>query len=255
MIEFITSLDYSMLKVVGMILSGIFGLVMSWAAKRSVNYRKVDKRVLVSAFLFFLYLNGIPIITAFICSFVVLLLDLASMETVLIMVSAYVGTGLMTCALLWGVIFRRKRMKEMFARARSESKILFWQIHLASLIPIVLVFVSLPYLVLVGMQEVELTFDSTLIELGFIIWWFALMIAFVWRTSKYIFAEMKITMTDGEVFRYSCAPKMCRVHKNYIRLLSRDEKGKIIYERHINEGSIRQIEYFSEALLVSRPHQ
>ena len=77
------------------------------------------------------------------------------------------------------------------------------------------------------------------------------MIIFVWRTSKYIFAEMRITLSDGEIIQYSCAPKMCRVHKNYVRLLKRNEKGIIIYERHINEGSIKQIEYLSESELAS----
>jgi len=51
------------------------------------------------------------------------------------------------------------------------------------------------------------------------------------------------TLLDGEVISYSCMPKMCRVHKHYIRLLKRDEKGAIIYERHINEAAIQQIEY------------
>ena len=250
MIEFITSIDYSMLKVMGMILSGSIGLVMSWVAKRSVNYRKVDKRMLMSAFLFFLYLNGIPIVTINICGFVIMFLAITGVtESQLAIVSISVGTGIMTCALLWGVIFRKKRMMEMFARARSESKLLFWQIHLVSLIPTLWAFVTLPSMVIAGIQETEFVFNSVAMTLswGFTIWWFTLMIIFVWRTSKYIFAEMKITMSDGEIIQCSCAPKMCRVHKNYVRLLKRDENGSIIYERHINEASIRQIEYLSES--------
>ena len=249
MLEFIKSLDYSMLKVVGMLLSGIIGLIMSRVAKRTVNYRKIDKRMLISALLFFLYLNGIPILIILIYGVVFLSLGLEGMVSELTIVSASLVTGLLTCALLWGVIFRRNRMKEMFARARGESKMLFWQIHLVSLIPTVMMFVILPFVLIAEIREIEFAFASanTTVEWGFTIWWFALMIAFVWSTSKYIFAEMIITMTNGEVFRCSCAPKLCRVHKNYIRLLSRNESGTIIYERHINEGSIRQIEYLSAA--------
>jgi len=69
-------------------------------------------------------------------------------------------------------------------------------------------------------------------------------IAFLWRTANYVFSEMKITLNDGEVILYTCNPQMCRVHKNYLRLLKRDDKGVITYERHINELVIKQIEYY-----------
>jgi len=254
MIEFISSIDYSALKVFGMVLSGIIGLVMSWVAKRSVNYRKVDKRLLLSSFLFFLYLNGIPILTLNICSIVLVLLVLKGIaESVPVLMTISMGTGILTCALLWGVIFRTNRMKEMFVRAKKESKALFWQIHLVSLIPTLWVYVLMPYMVLAEIRGEESVFvtASGLISWGPTIWWFTLIIVFVWRTSNYIFAEMRITMSDGDVIQYSCAPKMCRVHKNYVRLLKRDENGTIVYERHINEGSIKQIEYFSESEIIS----
>ena len=137
----------------------------------------------------------------------------------------------------------------MFAKAKEESKGLFWQIHLVSLIPTMWAFAMTPGIVESAMREEAFTQGTVLdtITWGFTAWWFALMIIFVWRTSKYIFAEMKITLSDGEIIQYSCAPKMCRVHKNYVRLLKRNEKGIIIYERHINEGSIKQIEYLSES--------
>ena len=69
------------------------------------------------------------------------------------------------------------------------------------------------------------------------------MVSFVWRTAKYVYSEMKITLLDGEIIQYSCSPQMCRVHKSYIRLLKRDSDNVIIYERHINEAAIKQIEY------------
>jgi len=254
MIEFISSIDYSALKVLGMVLSAIIGLVMSWIAKRSVNYRKVDKRMLLSTFLFFLYLNGIPIATSTLCgiAFALLIID-GIIETVPVLLSISMSIGILTCALLWGVIFRTKRMKEMFVKAKKESKGLFWQIHLVSLVPTLWVYALVPFIALAEIQEVEFAFVnvSNILSWGFTIWWFTLIIIFVWRTSNYIFAEMRISMSDGEVIHYSCAPKMCRVHKNYIRLLKRDENGGIIYERHINEGSIVQIEYFSESEITA----
>ena len=250
--DFIGSIDYSALKIIGMVLSAIIGVIMSWVAKRSVNYRKVDKRLLLSAFLFFLWLNGIPIVILNIVSiiFVVLILEGINVSNATQMVIS-MGLAILTCALLWGVIFRTKRMSEMFAKAKEESKGLFWQIHLVSLIPTIWAFLMLPGIVDSAMRE-EVFTQGTVIDTitwGFTAWWFTLMIIFVWRTSKYIFAEMKITLSDGEIIQYCCAPKMCRVHKNYVRLLKRNEKGIIIYERHINEGSIKQIEYFSESEL------
>jgi len=130
----------------------------------------------------------------------------------------------------------------MMDKAKQVSRRLFLMIHWVSVASITLSFVYVPF----SVMEQHTLLAQIIIYATWICttWWFSLMITLIWRTANYVYAEMKITLTDGEIIHYSCSPQMCRVHKNYLRLLKRDEKGVIVYERHINEAMIREIEYF-----------
>jgi len=239
MTEILGSIDFTVLKVIGMVMSTATGLIMSWISKRSVNYRKIDKSMLLSAFLFFIYLNATAVITSFIWGIFIVLFHMIEFQQLML---SSIGMIILTVLIFWGLLLRTKKMKAMMGRARNVSRRLFWMINLISLVSVILGYIYVPFTVM----EQQHFFTSIISYANWIctIWWFTLMITFVWRTAKYVYSEMKITLLDGEVIQYSCSPQMCRVHKNYIRLLKRDDEGIIIYERHINEASIKQIEYF-----------
>jgi hypothetical protein len=147
----------------------------------------------------------------------------------------------------YGVILRTKRMKALMCRFRKEGKFFFLLIHGYVILNVLVSFIYLPYAIADAFAE-EKSMIASILEYAswFItIWWFFMIVAFIWRTANYVFSEMKITLVDGEVIQYNCSPQMCRVHKNYLRLIKRDEKGVIIYERHIHEMKIKQIEYLA----------
>jgi len=238
MVEMISSVDFTLLKIIGMIVSGLAGLIMSWMSKRSVNYRKIDKRMLLAAFLFFVYLQSISFFTGFVIGIAALFVE--DIEFMSVMTLSLL-MGVVHIAVFWGLLLRTKRMKEMMHRAKIAGRRLYLMIHWLSLASVVVGYIYTPYFLF----EIRGFIPSLLIFLSWVItiWWFIPLIVFVWTTAKYVYSEMKITLTDGEIIQYSCSPQMCRVHKNYLRLLKRDENGVIIYERHINEASIKQIEY------------
>jgi len=239
MLEFISELDFTVVKVVGMVLSGLSGIIMSWISKRSVNYRKIDKRVVLAIVLYFVYLNGLAIVFSFVFGIVVIFVPLYEMMSA-VLVSLFMAIVLI--GLFWGLIIRTKRIKVMMDKAKEIGKPLFLLINGISIYSVLAGFV---YAAFVLFEQGDLLLPRVLhaLDWGLLVVWFALIVALVWGSAKYIFAEMKVTLVDGEVIKYSCSPQMCRVHKNYLRLLKRDEKGTIVYERHINEGSIKQIEY------------
>ena len=125
------------------------------------------------------------------------------------------------------------------------SRTLFLLINWLSIVSFPLTYSTVPYTLIE--QQNLFTKIMEYSNWAITIWWFALMVSLIWRTAIYVFSEMKITLNDGEVIKYNCSPQMCRVHKNYVRLIKRDDKNVVIYERHINEISIKQIEYLSTA--------
>jgi len=236
--EVIGSINFTMIKVIGMIISGITGLIMSWVSKRSVNYKKIDKSVVISSLMFFVHLNVVMAIVTFFATIFILILEI---EIFVWLMAFSIFLAAITTVIFLSVLRKSKRMKTMMARAKEISKRLYWMLIWVSVISIVINFVYLPYIIL----EQQNIVTTLIIYASWIctVWWFVLIISFIWRTAKYVYSEMKITLVDGDIIQYSCSPKMCRVHKNYLRLLTRDETGAIIYEKHINEGAIKQIEY------------
>jgi hypothetical protein len=242
-IETIGSTNLAALQVLGMAISGIAGLIMSWISRRSTNYRKIDKSVLLSAFLFFIYLNAVQILFLSIITVAFVFVP----ERFALQMFISIGVAALTILLLWGVIFRSKRIKAMMSQAKKISRRLYLKINWLSIISLILAFVFMPF-------DFEAYITSQRHLLAYIIvyvsgigsiYWFFLIVTLIWKSSKYVYSEMKITLLDGEQIQHNCSPQMCRIHRNYVRLLKRDDKGKIVYERHINEVAIKQIEYLS----------
>jgi len=212
---------------------------MSWISKRSVNYRKIDKSVVLAIVLYFVYLQVLAIVVLMISMTITLIVPLDEMMSAMLLSLFF---ALVVIGLFWGLIIRTKRIKVMMDKAKEMGKYLFLLINGISIFSVLAAFI---YAVFEIFEQQHFLLPRVLryLDWGLLIVWFALLVALTWGSAKYIFAEMKVTLVDGEVIKYSCSPQMCRVHKNYLRLLKRDEKGTIIYERHINEASIKQIEY------------
>jgi len=246
MLEFIKSIDFTAIKVVGMVISGAIGIVMSWISRRSVNYRKIDKKMLLAAVLYFVYLNALSAILGFAIGILIFLLGIQESFGYMMLIS--MCSAVLTIAIFWGIIIRKsKLMIAMMTRAKEVSRRLFLLINWISVISVVVGGVAVPFEVFnqLGIYEQRPLISHIPNSVTWIltIWWFFLIIMFIWKTANYVYSEMKITLNDGETIRYSCSPQMCRVHKHYLRLLKRDEKGTITHERHINESAIKQIEY------------
>ncbi|MCL2592744.1 MAG: hypothetical protein FWD82_05195 [Defluviitaleaceae bacterium] len=239
MFELIDSMNLATIKIIGMVLSTIAGFIMSWISKRSVNYRKIDKSILGSFFLFFIYINMLPSVVIFLG---VIFMVLFQIDEIYILMLLSAGMAIITIIILWAVMLKTERMKIMMDKARNTSKPLFLMLNWLSVASVVLAFVYLPFIIL----ETQNIFMSAMFYVSWVltIWWFSIIIIFIWRTAKYVYSDIRITLLDGEVISYSCSPQVCRVHKHYLRLLKRDDRGVIVYERHISEANIKQIEYF-----------
>jgi hypothetical protein len=259
-IEFLSSIDLTIIKLIGMVISGAAGLVVSWISKRSVNYRKIDKSIVISSLLFFVYINGLSAVLGAVLGIAfVVIIDILAVESMMLLMLLSLIIAAINIWIFWGFVIKTKRMKTLMTRAKEESRALHLLINLISAISVVLGFIYAPLYIdtqSLGVGERPL-FISIMDYTSWIItiWWFGLMISLVWRTAKYVFSEMVITLVDGEIINYSCAPQMCRVHKNYLRLIKRDENDVIIYERHINESSIKQIEYISDNKFTDEDEQ
>jgi len=241
LIDALSAINFTVFKIAGMMISGIVGLIMSRISMRSVNYRKIDKSAVLSSILFFVYINSAIFAVSFFGTLAVIILYIQDFALLML-----IGLGLaaITALIFWGLMLRKsKRMKTMMEKAKLAGKGLFLMLHWVSAFSILLNFIYMPYLIL-EMQSTTAARAIFVISWICTAWWLALIVSFIWRTAKYIFSEMKITLVDGEIVQYSCSPQMCRVHKNYIRLIERNEKGIITRERHINEASIKQIEYY-----------
>ena len=250
LISLVGSIDSNIIKAVGMAVSGITGLVLFFLSSKSVNYRKVDKSVVLATILYFVYLNGLAIVlggvfggaTGVIAAVSGIDIFTGDLETR--MVSGLLLGVVQTAAtiyIFWGLILKTKMMKMMMTKAKEVSRRTFLLINWIQIVACILV---IPYMPFSFAGQTNLFTDVIIfIGWGLTAWWLALIVTFIWRTANYVYSEMKITLSDGEIITYSCSPKMCRVHKHYIRLLKRDEKGKIVYEKHINEAAIVQIEY------------
>ena len=242
--ELLGSIDVTLYNASAMVISGLAGLVMLWFSRRSVNHKKIDPKVVLECFLFFIYFNALFLIVMQIGTIIAYTIY-ESTESFIILIPVYTGTAIINILIFWGLLLRTKKMKIMMGRIKDISKRLFYLINAFSMLIIIFNYSHIPF-VIADREHIILDVINILNWIV-TIFWISLMIVYIWKSATFIYNEMRITLIDGEVINYSCRPQMCRIHRNYIRLLKRDDNGKTVYERHINERVVKQIEYLSES--------
>lgn len=160
---------------------------------------------------------------------------------ILAFVVSYTILAIMSLLIFFSVMRISKRMQIMINKAKEINKWLYAMLQWVVIVSIVLTFASL---VFVG-SAYEETISSISLVISWIlqIWWLCLAAVLVWKASEYVYSKIKITMMDGEILYFDCSPKVCRVYRNYIRILKRDENDIVVQEMQINEIAIKQIEY------------
>jgi len=224
-------------ELIGMVVTGITGLLVPWISRRSVNYKKINKRLLISSLIYFGYFTLVQIVVVFIGTVIAIAFQ-AEIENDFVF--SFTAVAIMTIIALfifWLIMIKSKRMKELMVSVRDVSRKLFLLLNGVAYVSMVFAFIYLLFMDTTIGRGMEIL--SWMISFG----WFYLMAVVVWKTSEYIYSQMKITLLDGEIVTCDCNPRMYRVHRNYIRLLTRDARGVVVHERQINEIAIKQIEY------------
>ncbi|MCL2571975.1 MAG: hypothetical protein FWE11_06190 [Defluviitaleaceae bacterium] len=230
-------------EILGLMLTLCSGFLVPWISKKSGNYKKLNKQMMGICLLHLFYISIVPLITSTIgVAILVIVLTIVEVEASILAAGiAYFFVIVWTLAMLYVVMRKSKRMVLMMNRARAINKWLYlmlWWVVIASIIlsSVNLTFIGSPY-------EADVTRVALVISWVFQFWWLGLVMYLVWKASDYVYSKIKITMMDGEIFYFDCSPKVCRVYKNYIRIMKRDENDVVIQELQINEIAIKQIEY------------
>jgi len=230
-------------EILGLVLTITSGFLVPWVSRKSGNYKRLNKKIMLYCLLHFFYLAAIPLI---ILSIVVVIVTIIStivgipmgFQVMTIMYAICTALSLLAFFLLIKI---SKRVQIMMNKAKEISKRLYIMFQWVAAINIVLMFLNL---LLIETIHEEIAGNIALIISWMLqIWWIYLAASLVWRASEYVYSQIKITMLDGEIHHFDCSPKVCRVYRNYIRILKRDENDVVIQELQINEVAIRQIEY------------
>ena len=229
-------------ELLGILITLSTGIVMPWLSRKSSNYKKIDKRLIVASLLHMVYLSvvslGIMSIGVFILTFLIVL---GVGITWWMLIAAYVALAIVTLLAFFGVMRWSKRMRLLLGKAKDADKKLYWMLTWVAVSSIVLSYVSL---VFIGTELQDTAYRIALIiSWALQIWWLVIIVAIIWKSAEYVYSTIKVTMLDGEVYHFDCSPKVCRVYRNYIRILKRDENNVVIQELQINEVAIKQIEY------------
>jgi hypothetical protein len=230
-------------ELLGLLLTLGSGFLVPWISKKSGNYKKLNWRMVRIGLLHLIYVSIIPILISVIGVFVLAVaVEVAGKPISLTAaIASYMVMAVVSLAIYFAVMGLSKRMRLLRDRAKEKSRWLYPMLQWVVVISIVLSFFNLLF---VGSPyEDVVAFPVLVISWILQFWWLYIVAAVVWKTSDYVYANIKITMLDGEVFNFDCSPKVCRVYRNYIRILKRDEKGAVVQELQINEAAIRQIEY------------
>lgn len=245
MTDFIVSfLITRWIEILGILLTVSTGVVMPWLSRKSSNYKKINKKMIVASLIHFGYLAIVPLIGsttgAFIWGlFVGVGVNLTFGSTVLI----YSVMAAVSILAFFVIMRKSKQMINFLSAVKNISNFLYRMLNTLVIIVILQTFVAMPFVI------IEHAVADTVMRVVLIIswitqfWWFAMIITIIWKSSSYVYSTIKITMLDGEVIQYDCSPKVCRVHRNYVRIMKRDENNVVIQELQIYEVAIKQIEY------------
>jgi len=244
MIEFIRNTLISRWpEILGLLLTLTSGFLVPWLSRKSGNYKKLNKQIMLYCLLHIFYLGIIPmaILSIGIIAITIITIIVGIPMNMVVMVVSYTILAIMSLFIFFFVMRKSKRMRIMLGKAKEISMRLYSMLRWVAIISIVLSFLNLLF---IDTTHEEIAGRITLILSWMLqIWWLFLVAALIWKASEYVYSKIKITMLDGEIFYFDCSPKVCRVYRNYIRILKRDENDVVIQELQINEVAVKQIEY------------
>ena len=230
-------------EILGLLFTLGSGFLVPWISRKSGNYKKLNWQMARIGLLHLFYLSIIPLLIGIIGVFVVAVAaETAGQPVSLTMaIASYAVMAAVSLAIYFAVMRLSKRMRLLKDRTKEKSRWLYPMLQWVVVISVVLTFANLLF--------IDSPYEDTVAPIMLVaswilqIWWLYIVAAVVWKTSDYVYSKIKITMLDGEVFSFDCGPKVCRVYRNYIRILKRDDTGTVVQELQINEVAIRQIEY------------
>ena len=230
-------------EILGIIFTLTSGLIMPLLTRKSSNYKKINKRLLVASLLHLIYLAAVPMLISNVgIILLVVVVTLAEVAVnIAVWVIVYSCLAIITVLAFFWVLRKSKRVKYLMQTAKELGFGLYPMFSILAISSIVLTYFALLF---VG-SEHETFIMRIVMVISWVIqvWWLVLVAAVVWKASEYVYSNIKITMLDGQVHSFDCSPKVCRVYRNYIRIRKRDENGVVIQELQINEVAIKQIEY------------
>lgn len=189
------------------------------------------------------YLSAVPMLVSTIGIVIIVFVATIAEITLGIAIYAVLYSVLAGISLLafFGVMRKSKRMRVLMQKAREIGRRQYIMLLWVSIISIVLAYATL---VFVGsVYEEYVTRVAMVMSWALQIWWICIVASLVWKASEYVYSKIKITMMDGEVLYFDCSPRVCRVYRNYIRILKRDENDVVVQELQINEAATKHIEY------------
>jgi len=230
------------MEILGIILTLSTGVVIPWLSRKSGNYKKVNRKMIIAGLIHLWYLALVPMVGSTIGAFVWGILVGVGIElNMLVTILLYSIMAIVSAFVFFVIMHKSKRMKNLMKTAKDISHVLYKMLNALAIIVILQTFVMLPF---VFTEHID-AITSVLVVISWItqIWWLCMVITIIWKASKYVYSTIKITMLDGEVIQYDCSPKVCRVHRNYIRIMKRDENDVVVQELQIYEVAIKQVEY------------
>jgi len=230
-------------EILGLLLTLTSGFLVPWISRKSGNYKRLNKQLVLYSLLHLLYLGAVPLLISTIGIVIIVFVSVIAEITMGIVIYAVLYSILAAISLLafLGVMRISKRMRVLMQRAREVGRRQYIMLWCVSIISIVLAYVTL---VFVGSAYEEYVNQVAMVISWVLqIWWICIVASIVRKASDYVYSKIKITMMDGEVLYFDCSPRVCRVYRNYIRILKRDENDVVIRELQINEIAIKQVEY------------
>ena len=230
-------------EILGLLLTLTSGFLVPWLSKKSGNYKKLNKKMVLICLLHLVYLSVVPLtistVGIIVLTVVVTIAEIALNMTITVIFYTFLSA--MTLLIFFGVMRISKRMRILTEKAKEGGKLLHPMLSWVAILSIVLSYANLAFM---GTAHQETVYVAALaISWALQILWLCIMAAIVWKTSEYVYSKIKITMMDDKVYDFDCSPKVYRVYRNYVRVFKRDENGAVIHEMQINEIAIKQIEY------------
>jgi len=226
-------------EFLGLALTLFSSLLLPWLSRKSSNYKKINKSMIVAGLFHFMYLAVVPLAVTTVGVIVAEIFGFN--RTIATTAITYSVLAVISFLLFLLVIRKSKRVGRLLAAAKKIN--LRLNIMLMSMAACTM-FATFANLVFVGTYyEAVAGRYALVVSWGLQLWWLAIVAIIVWKSSDYVYSTITITMMDGDVFHFDCSPKVCRVFRNYVKILKRDENGVVVQELQIHDAAIKQIEF------------